>query len=152
MRGPFDAALTIQDAVDAVNSIQGLYYALVNCILYENFASGINSNYGTGNLTFSYCCLQPLAAGMNPTNGASVLTMNSAGRQPGYNRVVVKWQGVSTRDYLLQRSSDLSGGFVIIQTNITGSDGANLYLDITATRSEPCFHRAGVPRPASSRR
>lgn len=236
---------TVAGGLDAAASSHGLYYALANCILYDNFASGTNSNYGTGNLTFSHCCLAPLAAGTgnftndpvfvnywvgdfhpqstspcinsgddaavitptdldgnariaggtvdvgcyeftnpasvlgylwaqqygvptdgsadfldpdgdgmnnwqefvagtNPTNAASVLIMNSAVPQPGLNWVVVKWQGVSTRSYFLQRSSNLSGGFVTIQTNIAGLDGPNIYLDTMATNGGPSFYRVGV--------
>jgi len=87
---------------------------------------------------------QEFVADTNPTNAASVLIMNSAVPQPGYNWVVVKWQGVSTRSYFLQRSSDPGDGFVTIQANIAGVDGPNIFFDTTATNGGPCFYRVGV--------
>jgi len=87
---------------------------------------------------------QEFVAGTNPTNAASVLTMYSAVPQPNLNWVVVSWQGVSTRSYYLQRSANLLGGFVPIQTNIAGSDGVNLIYDTTATNGGPYFYRVGV--------
>ena len=235
---------TIVGGVDALVSSSGSD-KLFNCILYDNTASGTNSNYGTGSLTFSYCCLRPLAtgtgnftndpafvdyegddfhlqsdslcinsgyngavvtptdldgnpriaggtvdvgcyeftnpasllgylwaqqygfptdgsadfldpdgdgmnnwqefvAGTNPTNAASVLTMNSAVPQSYFNWVVVTWQGVSTRSYFLQRTTNLIGGFITIETNIAGLDGTTIYYDTSATNGGPYFYRVGV--------
>lgn len=222
------------------------FNAFYNCIIYDNSASGTNSNFGTGSLAFNSCCLTPLpangtgnftndpafedywggdfhlqatsvcinsgnnsavivtndldgnpriiaatvdtgcyeftnpasllgylwaqqygfpvdgsadfldpdgdgmnnwqefVAGTNPTNAASVLTMNYAVPQPEFNWTLIQWQGVSTRTYYLQRSTNLSTGFSTIQSNLVGYNGVNLIYDTTATNSGSYFYRIGV--------
>jgi hypothetical protein len=222
------------------------FNAFYNCIIYDNSASGTNSNFGTGSLAFNSCCLTPLpangtgnftndpafedywggdfhlqatsvcinsgdnsavivtndldgnpriiaatvdtgcyeftnpasmlgylwaqqygfpvdgsadfldpdgdgmnnwqefVAGTNPTNAASVLTMYSAVPQPSFNLTFIQWQGVSTRTYYLQRSTNLSAGFSTIQSNIVGYNGTNLIYDTIAPNGGSYFYRIGV--------
>ena len=222
------------------------FNAFYNCIIYDNTASGTNSNFGTGSLAFNSCCLTPLppngadnftndpafqdywsgdfhlqstspcinggnnsavvtandldgnariiagtvdvgsyeytsptsvlgylwaqqygfpvdgsadfldpdgdgmnnwqefVAGTNPTNAASVLAMNYAAPQPGLNQTYIQWQGVSRRTYYLLRSTNLSSGFSIIQSNLFGEAGTNLTSDATATNGSSYFYRIGV--------
>jgi hypothetical protein len=83
-------------------------------------------------------------SGTIPTNSASVLQLAPpvfTNSPPG---VRVAWQSVSGISYYLQRSSDLSGGFSPIVSNIVGQVGTTSYTDITATNSGPYFYRAGV--------
>lgn len=87
---------------------------------------------------------QEFIAGTNPTNAASVLTMNYAVPQAGINQVYIQWQGVSGREYFLQRSTNLSGGFSTIQSNLFGEEGTNLTADTTATNGGAYVYRIGV--------
>jgi hypothetical protein len=87
---------------------------------------------------------QEWIAGTNPTNSASVLTLNS----PATNSVGLKisWQSVTNRNYFLQRSANLFGApaFSSIKSNIVGFVGTTTYSDTTATNSGPYFYRVGV--------
>ncbi len=91
---------------------------------------------------------QDWAAGLNPTNSASVLAMviptvatnDVAG-------IKVTWQSVSGILYNLQRSTNLSSPFTTIQSNITGQSGTTSYTDATATGNVPYFYRVSVTAP-----
>ena len=87
---------------------------------------------------------QEFITGTNPTNTASVLAMTSAAPPSGSNPARIGWQGVSTRTYFLQRSTNLTSGFSIIISNILGYDGANLIYDTTATNGGNYLYRIGV--------
>ncbi|HEX7651880.1 MAG TPA: choice-of-anchor Q domain-containing protein [Verrucomicrobiae bacterium] len=84
---------------------------------------------------------QDWVAGLNPTNPASILAMLPPTHGAGY--IWVRWQSVSGRNYFIQRSSDLTGGFVTIQTNVAGVAGTATYLD-APTNSGPFYYRVGV--------
>ena len=89
---------------------------------------------------------QEFIAGTNPTNAASFLALTSVVPQKSLNWVIIKWQSVNTRSYILQRSSDLGGqgGFSTIQSNIAGQVGTTIFFDTTATNSSQYFYRIGV--------
>lgn len=55
--------------------------------------------------------------------------------------ISVEWSSSSNRVYLLQRSSNLLGGFVDIKTDINATAPVNFYHDATATGFGPYFYR-----------
>jgi hypothetical protein len=80
----------------------------------------------------------------NPTNALSVLQLllpATAGPD-----IAVRWLGVTTRSYYLQRASDLATSvpFSTIATNISGVSGANTFIDPGAATNSPFFYRIGV--------
>lgn len=87
---------------------------------------------------------QKWIAGLNPTNPASVLAMSAPVVTNGVQGVVVSWESVTNITYFLQRSSDLTGGFTSIQSNLLGQAGTTSYIDSTATNGNSFFYRVGV--------
>src|SRR5262249_4964517 len=89
---------------------------------------------------------QKWIAGLNPTNPASVLAMQSPAAASNAAGVVVTWQSVTNRTYYLQRGSDLAAQpiFTSIQSNLIGHTGTTSYTDATATNGVPYFYRVGV--------
>ncbi len=87
---------------------------------------------------------QEFIAGTNPINAASVLAMSPVSFNHYLNWVLVQWQGVNTRTYYLERSSDLTTGFTCISSNIVGNTGTTIYFDTTATNGGPYYYRVGV--------
>ena len=85
-------------------------------------------------------------AGLNPTNPASVLKMASTYPVNNLNWVIVKWQSVNTRNYYLQRSTNLGAqpSFTTIQSNLVGEAGTTFSIDATATNGGAYFYRVGV--------
>jgi hypothetical protein len=85
---------------------------------------------------------QEWMAGTNPTNAASLLSVNfPAASNP--NGITVTWQSVNTRIYYLQSSTNLPV-FTTIQSNILGQAGSTSYTDVTATNGGAYFYRVGV--------
>ncbi len=87
---------------------------------------------------------QKWIAGLNPTNPASILAMTPLANTNNASGVTLTWFSVSTRNYFIQRASDLSSGFSTIQNNIPGQDGTTTFTDFTATAQGPYFYRVGV--------
>lgn len=81
-------------------------------------------------------------SGTIPTNALSVLKLNSP--VPGIAGFVVIWQSVGGVTYYVQRSTNLSDGFITIVSNRLGSAGTTSYADTTATNTVPYFYRVGV--------
>lgn len=79
-----------------------------------------------------------------PTNSVSALRLVSATNSP--SGAVVTWQSVSTRNYWLERASNLgvASPFQTIATNIVGTAGAKTFTDATAAGGGPYFYRVGV--------
>ena len=80
----------------------------------------------------------------NPTNSLSSLRMvnvtnSSTGTQ-------ITWQSVSTRNYWLERATNLAlaSPFQTIATNISGVAGLKTFTDTSATNDGPYFYRVGV--------
>ena len=89
---------------------------------------------------------QKWIAGLNPTNPASVLVMQTPVATNTTAGVTVSWQSVNTRTYYLQRASDLitQPPFTSIISNLVGQAGTTSYTDTTATNAGPYFYRVGV--------
>ena len=87
---------------------------------------------------------QEWMAGTDPTCPSSVLRILALSNTVAGTTVL--WQSVSTRNYCLQRSTNLAGRpvFSTIQSNIAGQDGTTSCTDATATNGGPYFYRAGV--------
>ena len=79
-----------------------------------------------------------------PTNAVSVLRMVTATNGP--SGLEVSWQSVSTRNYWLERATNLSDTppFQSVATNIAGASGMTTYPDTSATNGGPYFYRVGV--------
>lgn len=79
-----------------------------------------------------------------PNNTLSALKMVNATNSPTGAKVT--WQSVATRNYWLERATNLGAGlqFQIIATNITGAAGVRTYTDTTATNSSLYLYRVGV--------
>lgn len=80
----------------------------------------------------------------SPTNALSVLRMVNATNSP--NGKTVTWQSVSTRNYWLERATNLglASPFQTIATNIAGVAGVKSFTDTSATNAGPYFYRVGV--------
>lgn len=91
---------------------------------------------------------QDWAAGLNPTNPASILAMLAPPATNNATGVTVTWQSVTNILYSLQRSTNLfaSPAFVTI-TNIPGQSGTTSYRDATAKTAGPYFYRVSVLVP-----
>ncbi len=89
---------------------------------------------------------QKSVAGLNPTNSASVLAMLAPAATNNSAGIVVSWQSVGTRNYYLERATNLAlrPAFVALQSNILGQAGTTRYTDTTATNGGPYFYRIGV--------
>jgi hypothetical protein len=89
---------------------------------------------------------QKWIAGLNPTNPASVLVMQTPVATNNVTGVTVSWQSVNTRTYYLQRATDLTAqpAFTSIQSNLVGQAGMTSYTDTTATNGNSYFYRVGV--------
>jgi len=80
----------------------------------------------------------------NPNNQQSVLRMLTP--QPGTNGTVVAWQSVSDQTYLLERATNLSAPFLLLEGNVVGQAITTSYTDTTATNADQFFYRLGVPK------
>jgi hypothetical protein len=87
---------------------------------------------------------QEWRADTDPTNAESVLRMLSSTRS--VSSIVVSWQSVPTRKYLVQRGSDLAGipHFLTLATNLAGQTGATTFTDTNTASAGPFFYRVGV--------
>jgi hypothetical protein len=87
---------------------------------------------------------QEWRAGTTPTNALSVLQMLTP--YGDVSGVTVSWQSIATRNYWVERSTNLgvASPFQAIATNIVGAAGTKSYTDTTATNNGPYFYRVGV--------
>jgi hypothetical protein len=87
---------------------------------------------------------QEWIAGTDPSAAASVLRLltPSAGT-PG---VIVRWQSVTNRTYLLERSTNLGAlpSFSLANPNVIGQAGTTTYADTNAVGPGPFFYRVRV--------
>lgn len=80
----------------------------------------------------------------NPTNSLSSLRMLNATNS--LSGKTVTWQSVATRNYWLERASnlELASPFQTVATNIVGVAGLKTFTDTSATNGGPYFYRVGV--------
>jgi hypothetical protein len=80
----------------------------------------------------------------SPTNSLSFLRMVNATNSPSGKTVT--WQSVATRNYWLERATNLGlpSPFQTIATNIVGVAGVKSFTDTSATNAGPYFYRVGV--------
>ncbi len=83
-------------------------------------------------------------SGTNPTNALSVLRLLDP--VPGVAGATVRWQSVTNRAYLLQRSTSLSAqsSFLTLASNIPGQPVTTIYVDTNAVGRGPFFYRVGI--------
>lgn len=77
-----------------------------------------------------------------PTNSLSVLKILSATNVP--SGIAVTWQSVSAVTYYLQQSTNLSGGFLTVKSNIAGKVTSTTSTNTAANNNGPYFYRIGV--------
>ncbi len=89
---------------------------------------------------------QEWIAGTNPTNAFSLLQFTSITATNNPSVIVVAWQSVPSRNYFLQRSTNLAAqpAFSTFQTNLAGLVGMTSFTDTTATNGSSFFYRVGV--------
>jgi hypothetical protein len=87
---------------------------------------------------------QKWIAGLNPTNPASVLALQSPSMTA--TNATITWQSVAGINYFIQRGGDLGvqSSFLTIQSNIVGQAGMTSYVDTNTVSGEPLFYRVGV--------
>ncbi|MEY2427418.1 MAG: hypothetical protein QOJ40_303 [Verrucomicrobiota bacterium] len=85
---------------------------------------------------------QEWRAGTDPTNVQSFLQLLTPVADD--SGVTLTWQSGSGVFYFLQRSTNLTQSFSLLQTDIAGSPGTTGYTDTTATNGGPYFYRVGV--------
>jgi hypothetical protein len=78
----------------------------------------------------------------DPTDALSVLRMLSA--QPQTNGIAASWQSVAGQRYTVERTTDASAPFSVLQSNLTGQAGITIFTDTTATNSNTFLYRVGV--------
>ncbi len=90
---------------------------------------------------------QEWLTGTDPTNPLSALQLLAPA--PSGTNIVVTWQSVNTRNYYLQRATNLSlaPAFQPLATNIPGQSGTTSYTDTNAPAPGPYYYRVGVQTP-----
>lgn len=83
-------------------------------------------------------------AGTDPTNAASVLSIEHTEVSASGNGFVVKWQSAPGKSYTIERSSDLTKGFTPVATRITSTPPENTYTDSNIDGVGPFFYRIKV--------
>ncbi len=87
---------------------------------------------------------QEWRAGTDPTNALSVLRLLApVSGAPG---VIVSWRSVNSRNYYLERGTNLGTPppFLLLKSNIVGQAGTTTFTDTNAVGAGPFFYRVGV--------
>jgi hypothetical protein len=85
---------------------------------------------------------QEWKAWTDPTNALSVLKLLTP--QRGTNGTVVPWLSVAGHSYRLERATNGTAAFTLLQTAIAGQAGTTSFTDTTATNGESFLYRVGV--------
>ena len=83
-------------------------------------------------------------AGLNPTKPASVLAVHPPPATLNTNGICITWPSVSGKFYILQRGTNLTQPFTVINSNIFGLAGTTSSTDTTAANNGPYYYRVGV--------
>jgi len=86
---------------------------------------------------------QEWKAWTDPTNALSVLKLLSP--QPETNGTVVIWQSVLGHSYSVERATNATGSFSLLQGNIPGQAGTTSVTDTNPANGNPILYRVGVP-------
>ena len=78
----------------------------------------------------------------NPTNEQSVLRLLSP--QSTTNGTLVSWESVAGHSYFLERSTNASKHFTLLQSNIVGQTDTTSFTDTNVSHDEPILYRVGV--------
>lgn len=83
---------------------------------------------------------QEYLAGTNPTNCDSALQIESSvtATNGGY---VIRWASEPWRLYSLERSSNLTSRFTVLESDIVATPPVNAYTDSEAAGAGPFFYR-----------
>jgi hypothetical protein len=82
-------------------------------------------------------------AGTNPNDPQSCFEFVSVVRQ-AQSGVEVRWSSQPGREYALERSREVIGGYTAILSNIVATPHTNTVLDASATNPGPYFYRVGL--------
>jgi len=87
---------------------------------------------------------QEWIAGTNPTNAASILSLQVPVFAAG--GVTLTWSSVTNRAYFVERATNLLNqpAFSPLQTNIPGLPGTTSFTDTSPPESGPALYRVGV--------
>lgn len=90
--------------------------------------------------------IQEYIAGTDPTNSLSCLRMDSLAKAGGGAGVVLQWESVSGKVYVVNRSTNLVvlPPFITLASNIAGQATSTTYTDTNTVGSGPYFYRIGV--------
>jgi hypothetical protein len=80
----------------------------------------------------------------DPTNALSVLKLLTP--QPDPNGVVVSWQSVLGHSYSIERATNATSPFSLLQTNIPGQSGTTSFNDTNAAAGGALLYRVAVPQ------
>ena len=87
-------------------------------------------------------------AGTDPTNAASGLKLTGLSAPAGAGSMVIQWQSVDARTYVVSRSSNLVGAvWSVLATNLPATPPLNTYTDTTAVARPSAFYRIAVMAP-----
>jgi len=86
---------------------------------------------------------QEWKAWTDPTNALSVLKLLTP--QPDTNGTVVTWQSVLGQSYFLERATNASGPFSLLQGNIPGQPGTTSFTDTNIANGSAILYRVRVP-------
>ena len=65
--------------------------------------------------------------------------------QPATNGTLVLWQSVLGQSYSVERATNASGPFSLLQSNIPGQAGTTSVTDTNPANGNPILYRVAVP-------
>jgi len=79
----------------------------------------------------------------DPTNALSVLQLLPP--QPDTNGTLVLWQSVLGQNYSVERATNASGPFLLLEGNIPGQAGTTSFTETNAPDGDAILYRVAVP-------
>ncbi len=83
-------------------------------------------------------------AGTDPLNQSDVFRLLGLTPVAAPVGVEIKWSSVGLKQYDIERSTNLTAGFSLLETNLEASATEFMYTDTTATNDTPYFYRIKV--------